>query len=116
MINIPKIMKITGIITTVFGGIFLFIVYTLFRPVMRHDIWILNNRYGPYADPNGPFCYHNYEYLYDWTDFLVHDRNNYAMSFYTTLGIFCLVIGVVMLLWRKDRTNLIKRMEGNQKP
>ncbi|MFA5252645.1 MAG: hypothetical protein WC454_08700 [Phycisphaerae bacterium] len=109
-----KIMKITGIVMTVFGGVFLFIVYTLFRPVMRHDVWIFNEWYGPYADPNG-FYYHNYEDLSDWTDFLVHDRNHYAMSFYITLGMSCLIIGVILLLWRRDRMNLIKRMEGNQK-
>lgn len=109
MINVHNIMKVVGAVSVVLSSVYLLITYMLFRPMMNQDLWILKHNYGSLGDTNGP--YHNYEYLYEWTDNLVRQRNHYAMSFYVTLGVSCLIIGVILLLWRKDRMNIMVNRE-----
>jgi hypothetical protein len=96
-----KVLSVTGLLILAVGLVILLFTLLGVRRLTHHSVWYLQKFYGPgRAEQVG------YDQLFEYARNITNHRNALAVGLYSAVGILIMVLGLVVILWSRDRKRL----------
>jgi uncharacterized membrane protein YqiK len=93
-----KILSVAGVLILAVGLVILLLAIFYVRVLTHHSVWYLQKFYG-----TGRSGQVGYDQLFEYARDITNQRNALAVSLYSTVGILTVVLGIVVILWSRDR-------------
>ena len=96
-----KALTVTGLLILATGLVILLLTIFGVRSLTHHSVWYLQKFYGV-GKPQEV----GYDQLFEYARDITNHRNALAVGLFSAVGILTMALGLVVILWSRDRKRL----------